>query len=83
MSVPCVVIFWFVNASTDEKSCLQFSIPTESGAGGEGGVSHALKKMPNTEISPGNFHIFFSDPDFRKIYWNVAIRIQDSKRVSK
>ena len=45
MSVPCVAIFWVVNASSDEKSCLQFSMTTESGAGGEGGVSHALKGM--------------------------------------
>ena len=28
-----------------EKSCLQFSIPTGSGAGGEGGVSHSLKDV--------------------------------------
>ena len=44
MSVLSVAIFWVVNASSGEKSCLQFSIPTESGAGGEGGVSHRLKK---------------------------------------
>ena len=43
MSVECVAIFWVVNASSGEKSCLQFSIPTGSGAGGEGGVSHSLK----------------------------------------
>ena len=46
MSVPCVAIFWVVNTSSDEKSCLQFLIPTESGAGGEGGVSHALNHLP-------------------------------------
>ena len=43
MSVERVAIFWVVNASSGEKSCLQFSIPTGSGAGGEGGVSHSLK----------------------------------------
>ena len=43
MSVERVAIFWVVNASSGEKSCLQISIPTGSGAGGEGGVSHSLK----------------------------------------
>ena len=43
MSVERVAIFRVVNASRGEKSCLQFSIPTGSGAGGEGGVSHSLK----------------------------------------
>ena len=43
MSVERVAIFWVVNASSGEKSCLQFSIPPGSGAGGEGGVSHSLK----------------------------------------
>ena len=42
MSVECVAIFWVVNASSGEKSCLQFSIPTGSGTGWEGGVSHSL-----------------------------------------
>ena len=45
MSVECVAIFWVVNASSGEKSCLQFSIPTGSGAGEEGGVSHSLKDV--------------------------------------
>ena len=36
MSVECVAIFWVLNASSGEKSCLQFSIPTGSGAGGGG-----------------------------------------------
>ena len=31
------------NASSGEKSCLQFSVPTGSGVGGEGGFSHRLK----------------------------------------
>ena len=42
MSVLSVAIFWVVNASSGEKSCLQFSIPTRPGTGGEGGVSHRL-----------------------------------------
>ena len=41
MSVERVAIFWVVNASSGEKSCLQFSIPTGSGGGG---VSHSLKE---------------------------------------
>ena len=45
MSVELVAIFWVVNASSGEKSCLQFSMPTGSGAGGGGGVSHSLKAM--------------------------------------
>ena len=44
MSVLCVAIFWVVNASSGEKSCLQFSILTGSGEGGERGVPHRLKK---------------------------------------
>ena len=43
MSVKCVAIFWVVNASSGEKSCLLFSIPTGSGVSGEGGVLHSLK----------------------------------------
>ena len=43
MSLLCAAIFWAVNASRNEKSCLQFLIPTEFGEGGEGGVSHRLK----------------------------------------
>ena len=45
MSVEFFAIFWVVNASSGEKSCLQFSIPTGSGAGGEGGVSHRLNNF--------------------------------------
>ena len=44
MSVECVAIFRVVNASSGEKSCLQFSIPTGTGAGGEGGVLHSLNR---------------------------------------
>ena len=54
MSVPCVAIFWAVNASSDEKSGLQFSILTESGAGGEGGVLHALKMSFHREGGGGS-----------------------------
>ena len=49
MSVECVAIFWVVNASSGENSCLQFSIPTGFGAGGEGGVSHTLNAFFQTE----------------------------------
>ena len=42
--------FFIVNASSGKKSCLQFSIPTESGAGGEGGVSHRLKAMCHIHV---------------------------------
>ena len=48
MSVLYVAIFWFVNATSCKKSCLQFSIPTWSGLGrgrGGGGVLHRLKTM--------------------------------------
>ena len=44
MSVECVAFFLVVNASSGEKSCLQFSILTGSGAGGEGGVSHRINE---------------------------------------
>ena len=30
MAVLCVSIFWVVNASSGENSCLQFSMPTGS-----------------------------------------------------
>ena len=50
MSVLCVAIFWVVNASIGEKSCLQFSIPTGFGAGGEGGVSHSLEGLNTSSI---------------------------------
>ena len=53
MSVLSVAIFWVVNTSIAEKSCLQFSIPTGSGEGGEGGVSHRLK------VYKKKFVIFF------------------------
>ena len=52
MSVQCVAIFWVVSASSGEKSCLQFSIPTGSGAGGEGGVSHRLE-TDFLDLQPG------------------------------
>ena len=53
MSVLCVATFWVVNASSGEKSCSQFSIPTGSGAGGEGGISHCLKYITSV-LTPGN-----------------------------
>ena len=49
MSVLCVTIFWVVNASSGEKSFLQFSIPTCSGLGGGGEVIH----IDLSEISEG------------------------------
>ena len=54
MSVDCVAIFWIVNASSGERSCLQFSIPTGSGAGGEGDVSHSLN-MNNRQTNYFSF----------------------------
>ena len=44
MSVLCVAIFWVINVISGEKSCSQFLILTESGAG----VSHRIKSMWNT-----------------------------------
>ena len=61
MSVECVAIFWVVNASSGEKSCLQFSIPTGSGAGGEGGVSHSLKCIKSSTENLKWNKIFFAD----------------------
>ena len=37
----CIMCCYFLGC---EQSCLQFSIPTGSGAGREGGVSHSLNK---------------------------------------
>ena len=67
MSVLCVTIFWVVNASSGEKSCLQFSIPTGSGAGGEGGVSHAL----NIHISLFLFNTILATDAYteKKVCW--------------
>ena len=45
MSVLCVAIFWVIKASSCEKSCSQFSIPTGFGAAGEGDVSHRLNTV--------------------------------------
>ena len=61
ISVECVAFFWVVNASSGEKSCLQFSIPTGSGVGGEGGVSHGL-------------NIYSSSA--RKVAWDYAGQCQ-------
>ena len=50
-----VLLFYsVVNASSSEKSCLQFSIPIGSGVGEEGGVSHRLKNMWNTAVGIKN-----------------------------
>ena len=62
MSVERVAIFWVLNASSGEKSCLQFLIPTGSRAGGEGGVSHTLNSPGKT--SPGKI-LFPVRPEFR------------------
>ena len=43
--VERVAIFWVVNETSGEKSCLQFSILTGSGAGEEGVISHSLKMV--------------------------------------
>ena len=69
-----VAIFWVVNASNGTKSCLQFSIPTGSGAGGEGGVSQRLNPLSGIdaiwrtyfpcqkrELTPRGTHRFFCD----------------------
>ena len=52
MSVERVAIFWVVNAGSGEKSCLQFLIPTGSGAGGEGGISHSLNAESGRAVNP-------------------------------
>ena len=46
MSAQCVAIFWVVNASSCEKSCLQFSIPTGSGKVGRE-VFHIVLRKKN------------------------------------
>ena len=51
MFVQCVAIFWVVNASSGEERCLQFSIPTGSGVGGNGGVSHRLGTVMATNAN--------------------------------
>ena len=61
MSVQCVAIFWVINASSCEKSSLQFSIPTWSGlgGGGGGGVLHIALKFRtyrNSEIPIPDVH---------------------------
>ena len=61
MSVGYVAIFWVVNASSGEKSCLQFLIPTGSGAGGEGGVSHSLKDVRLLRVNIDRALIFGYD----------------------
>ena len=65
ISVLCIAIFWVVSASSGEKSCLLFSIPTRSGAGGEGGVSHRPK-------SSFRFSSFFLNNQFVLINFNFS-----------
>ena len=69
MFVVCVATVWVVNASRNEKSCLQFLILTGSGAGGEGGVSHHLKS---------NFRFFFF-VRFSNVYRNSRLRVKRRK----
>ena len=58
MSVLSVAVFWVVNASSGEEGCLHFSIPTGSGAGGEGGVSQCITLWSAREMASWNvFHI--------------------------
>ena len=59
MSVLCVAIFWVVNASSGQKSCLQFSIPTGSGIGGEGGVSHRVKLPLSSPFLSSEFSLVY------------------------
>ena len=77
MPVLCVAIFLVVNASSGEKSCLQFSIPTGSGVGGEGGVSHSLKVRWNTDqaaMSARDSWIFL-DNFSTSFWWYSVIKI--------
>ena len=60
MSVSCVDIFWVVNASSGEKSCVQFSIPTGSEEGREGGVSNRRKGLKTTPKVSTQKSFFFS-----------------------
>ena len=71
MSVECIAIFWVVNASSGEKSCLQFSIPTGSGAGGEGGVSHSIEAMC-MECKRDSFNGSLGEAS--ETHWECALR---------
>ena len=75
MSVECVAIFWVVNASSGEKSCLQFSIPTGSGAGGDGGVSHSLKVRWNTDRAA------MSAREWAEFFWTTFRPVFDEIRL--
>ena len=60
MSVERVAIFWVVNASSGEKSCLQISIPIGSGAGGKD-VFHIVlrggsKRLKKTWVQQRQHH---------------------------
>ena len=81
MSVLSVAIFWVVNASSGEKSCLQFSIPTGSGTGGEGGVSHRLNCDCSILATLAKQIFFkyllqFSSKNYEKI-WRTAMHLQE------
>ena len=69
MSVLCVAIFWVVNASSGEKSCLQFSIPTGSRAGGEGAVSHRLNTVRQLMH---NIRLFYGTQSSAASSWRQA-----------
>ena len=74
MSVLSVAIFWVINASSGEKSCVQFSIPTGSEAGGEGGVLHRLKRFESIRnFKKSIFFIAFSESTiFRKYSGKIS-----------
>ena len=81
--------FWVINASSGEKSCLQFSIPTGSRVGGEGGVSHRLKPHSNLKFHILIFLIFNKISEisilFAKswIFHRTIMRWRTSPRTSK
>ena len=81
MSVLSVAIFWVVNASSGKKSCLQFSIPTGSGTGGEGGVSHRLNCDCSILATLAKQIFFkyllqFSSKNYEKI-WRTAMHLKE------
>ena len=77
MSVECVAIFWVVYASSGEKSCLQFSIPTGSGAG----VSHSLKARLITDGSRRENHK--CERDRYKMVWSSFLGTGVTERNKK
>ena len=83
MSVQCVAIFWFANASSGETSYLQFSIPIGSGVGGEGGISHCLKAMCHTDAllwsarKIASMTLPAEQERHAKNVWHIALRMFD------